>query len=189
MTWPDPVNRIPPAVITDEAAQALAKTPTLPDGSQRNIFTTLAWHPLLLKRFNAFTGTFMRFGTLSARDREVVVLRVAATTRCRYELGQHLPIAAAAGVSEPTVTALLRVGDDRSGLSEGDALLVDTTDAVLATGTVDDDLWSRLAQRFDEPQLIELLVLIGTYRMVADLLNVAGVQLEPDMKAEVSQWI
>ncbi|HQV19277.1 MAG TPA: hypothetical protein PLC22_13320, partial [Gordonia sp. (in: high G+C Gram-positive bacteria)] len=92
-------------------------------------------------------------------------------------------------VSEPTVTALLRVGDDRSGLSEGDALLVDTTDAVLATGTVDDDLWSRLAQRFDEPQLIELLVLIGTYRMVADLLNVAGVQLEPDMKAEVSQWI
>ena len=174
MTWPDPVNRIPPAVVTDEAGQALAKTPTLPDGSQRNIFTTLAWHPLLLKRFNAFTGTFMR---------------VAATTRCRYELGQHLPIAAAAGVSEPTVTALLRVGDDRSGLSEGDALLVDTTDAVLATGTVDDDLWSRLAQRFDEPQLIELLVLIGTYRMVADLLNVAGVQLEPDMKAEVSQWI
>ena len=70
------------------------------------------------------------------------------------------------------MTALLRkVGDDRSGLSEGTPCSWTRPTRFSLTGTVDDDLWSRFAQRFDEPQLIELLVLIGTYRMVADLLN------------------
>ena len=187
MTWPDPVNRIPPAVITDEAGQALAKTPTLPDGSHGT--SSRRWPGIRCCSNDSTHSPVRSCGSAHCRPATARSSccgwprRLAAATNW----ASICPSPRRRGV-EPTVTALLRVGDDRSGLSRGTPCSW-TTDAVLATGTVDDDLWSRLAQRFDEPQLIELLVLIGTYRMVADLLNVAGVQLEPDMKAEVSQWI
>jgi 4-carboxymuconolactone decarboxylase len=189
MTWPPRTPRIGIVTTPDEAqTEALAKTPTLPDGTVRNIFTTLAWQPTLLKRINAYLGTFMRFSTLSAYDREVVVLRVASTARCRYELGQHLPIAADAGIAPDTVRALLDA-PRLDGLVGTDRVLAEVTDAVLADGEVDDEVWSRLRAAYDEAQCVELLALIGTYRMVADLLNVAGVQLEADIDAEVDRWV
>lgn len=187
--WPRHPNRIAPVTAPDEAqAAALAKTPTLPDGSVRDIFSTFAWQPTLLTRFNAFVGTFMRFSTLTAYAREVVVLRVAATVRSRYEFGQHLPIARDAGIADDTVRALLAV-PSLDGLADDDRLLAEVTDQVLATGAVDDDLWARLAAGHQPEQLVELLTLIGAYRMVGDLLNVAGVQLEADLDREVDRWV
>jgi 4-carboxymuconolactone decarboxylase len=184
--WP---NRVAPVTEPDEAqAEALSKAPTLPDGTVRNIFSTFAHQPVLLKRFNAFVGTFMRFGTLSAYEREVVVLRVAATSRSRYELGQHLPIARDCGLSDDTVAALLAV-PSLDGLADADRLLAEATDAVLADGAVDDALWARLAASYGDAQLVELVTLIGAYRMVADLLNVTGVQLEADLDDEVDRWL
>jgi 4-carboxymuconolactone decarboxylase len=186
--WPAHPNRIPPVSAPDEAqAQALAKTPALPGGQVRNIFTTLAWQPVLLQRFNALAGTFMRFSTISPYARELVVLRVAATIRCRYELGQHLPLAREAGLGDDTIAALLDP-PFRTGLDPADVLLVALTDQVLAQGEVDDRTWGQLQAGYDEPQLIELLALVGLYRMIGDLLNVAGVELEPDMAAEVERW-
>jgi AhpD family alkylhydroperoxidase len=186
--WPVHPNRIPPVSAPDEAqAQALAKTPALPGGQVRNIFTTLAWQPVLLQRFNALAGTFMRFSTISPYARELIVLRVAATIRCRYELGQHLPLAREAGLGDDTIAAVLDP-PLRTGLDPGDVLLVALTDQVLAQGEVDDRTWDQLQAGYDEPQLIELLALVGLYRMIGDLLNVAGVELEPDMAAEVERW-
>jgi AhpD family alkylhydroperoxidase len=186
--WPARPNRISPVSAPDEAqAQALAKTPALPGGQVRNIFTTLAWQPVLLQRFNALAGTFMRFSTISPYARELVVLRVAATIRCRYELGQHLPLAREAGLSDDTVRAVLDV-PARTGLAPGDQLLAALADQVLDRGEVDDRTWAELRAGYDEPQLIELLALVGVYRMIGDLLNVAGVELEDDMAAEVAQW-
>jgi AhpD family alkylhydroperoxidase len=187
--WPVHPNRIAPVAQPDEAqAKALAKTPVLPSGAVRNIFTTLAWQPVLLQRFNAMAGTFMLFSTLTAAERELIVLRVAATIRCRYELGQHLPLAREAGLDEDTIRTVLDV-PAVTGLAPGEALLTELTDQVLARGTVDDATWTRLQARYGEPQLIELLALIGQYRMIGDLLNIAGVQLEEDMSAEVERWV
>jgi hypothetical protein len=38
--------------------------------------------------------------------------------------------------------------------------------------------WDALTRRWDEAQLLELLVLAGGYRMVCGLLNTVGIQLE-----------
>jgi AhpD family alkylhydroperoxidase len=187
--WPVRPNRIAPVAQPDEAqAKALAKTPALRSGEVRNIFTTLAWQPVLLQRFNALAGTFMLFSTLTAAERELVVLRVAATIRCRYELGQHLPLAREAGLDEDTIRTVLDT-PAVAGLAPDEALLMELTDQVLARGAVDDATWTRLQARYGEPQLIELLALIGQYRMIGDLLNIVGVQLESDMSAEVERWL
>jgi alkylhydroperoxidase family enzyme len=174
--------RLPPVRTPDEAQrEALAKAPTLPDGTVRNIFLTLAHHPMLLKRFNAFAGTFIRFGLVPADERELVILRVGARAEATYELGQHVPLARDAGLPDEIIDAAL-ADPPGAALSGDQRLLIDFTDRLLDRGDVDDAAWSALAGRYDEAQLVELLCLVGFYRMVADFLNVAGVELEDDME-------
>jgi 4-carboxymuconolactone decarboxylase len=176
-----PLRLAPVKEPNEEQEAALAKAPTLPDGTVRNIFLTLAHHPMLLKRFNAFAGTFIAFGKMPADEREVVILRVGMRAEAAYELGQHLPLARDAGLSEATIDAVL-ADPPGDALTVWERELVDFTDRLLDTGDVDDAAWTALAGRYDEAQLVELLCLVGFYRMVADFLNVAGVELEDDME-------
>ena len=74
-----------------------------PDGSELNIFAALAHHPRLLKRWSAFGGTLLYTGTLSPRERELLILRTALHCGAHYEWGQHVAIALAAGVSQAEV--------------------------------------------------------------------------------------
>jgi AhpD family alkylhydroperoxidase len=172
--------RIPPVMEPDEAQAAiLAKCPVRPDGQIRNIFGTLAQHPMLLKRFNAFAGTFIAFGLVPARDRELLVLRVAARTGCRYEYAQHESIARDAGVQDAVILAAMTdpTGDT---LGPADALLMRAADQLVGSGDIDDATWTQLAQRFEPPALLELVFTIGFYRMTGDVLNTVGVQVEED---------
>jgi alkylhydroperoxidase family enzyme len=47
-------------------------------------------------------------------------------------------------------------------------------------GDISDATWDTLAQRFDRPQLIELVALIGNYHMLSFLLNALRIEPEPD---------
>lgn len=57
-----------------------------------NIFTTLAHHPKLLKRWMVFGGHVLGKNTLTARDRELLILRAGWRCGCAYEFGQHTVI-------------------------------------------------------------------------------------------------
>ncbi len=64
------------------------------------------------------------------------------------------------------------------GWSAADRELLEFADELCGTNTVSDETWDRLAARWSEPELLELLVVAGFYRLVSGLLNGAGVQLE-----------
>ena len=44
--------------------------------------------------------------------------------------------------------------------------------------TVCEELWQRLATRFSDEQLLELLVAAGWYRLISYVINAVGVELE-----------
>ena len=58
-----------------------------PDGTELNIFATLARHPKLFKRWSAFGGTLLYSGTLPARERELLILRTGYLCRARLRVG------------------------------------------------------------------------------------------------------
>lgn len=175
---PNGVTRITPVKDpTPEQAEAIAKAPVRLDGTVRNVFLTLAWHPMLLARFNAFAGTFFRFGRLSASERELIILRVASRARCAYELAQHVELARQAGLSDATMLAVLEQ-PGAPQLNSGERLLLQFTDAVFEKGRVEDSLWRQLGARYDEAQLLELISVVGFYRYAADLMNVIGIEPE-----------
>ena len=146
-----------------------------PDGDDMNLFATLAHHPRLLRRWSQFGGLLLAGGTLSARDREVLILRTAANCGADYEWGHHLPLGTAAGLSGPEMTALAGSRREAEGV---DALLVRAADELHDRNAITDDTWAGLAERFDEQQLIEICMVVGQYHLVAFTLRSLRIQRE-----------
>lgn len=160
-----------------EQRELLAKTLTGSNGQPLNIFATLAHHPRLMSRVNALGGYFMVYGTITARERELVILRTAALARSQYEMAQHRRIGADEGLATEEIEAALNP-DSPHAWSAHDRALLRFTDDLFRTDTVSDDHWRGLADRFNDTQRIELLMLVGFYRMLAGFLNSAEVELE-----------
>lgn len=168
--------RIPPTSDhSPEVRELLAKT-RIGEGPPLNIFSTMAHHPRLLKRFNVLGGLFLGRGLLPARERELVILRTGWRTGCEYEFGQHTLIGRQAGLTDEEIR---RVTQDDGQWSAGDAALIRLADEIHETRDVSDALWSDLRTRWDTAQLIELVTLAGFYGMVSAFLNAARVQLDP----------
>lgn len=119
----------------------------------------------------------MAHGGIQVRERELVILRTAAHAQSAYEIGQHRWIAACVGLSPEEIDA---AADPASTYdwAESDWLLLGFADELVATDTISDVTWGRLSALFDEQQRIELLVLVGFYRMLAGVLNGLDVDLD-----------
>ena len=71
-----------------------------------NLFTTLVRYPKLFKRWSVFANHVLFKSSLSARDRELVILRVAWLCRAEYEWGQHVLIALDEGLDAETIASV-----------------------------------------------------------------------------------
>jgi alkylhydroperoxidase family enzyme len=151
-----------------------------------NIFTTLARHPELMRAWLPFGGFLLGAGALPARERELLILRTGFNCGCAYEWGQHVHIAAAAGIAREEV---LRVADgpDAAGWSAADASLLRAADELHARSRISATTWAQLATDYDERGLIEIAMLVGHYHMVAYALNSLEVELDDGLEGLPSQ--
>jgi len=177
-----PTPRIPPLPKEgrDPRTEELLAGLRRPDGSELNIFSTLAHHPRLLKRWSGFGGVLLYGGRLSGRDRELLILRTAFHCHAHYEWGQHVAIALDAGLTSEEV-ARVADGPDADGWSHTDAVLLRVADQLHIHSVIDDETWDQLASRYDEQQLIEVCMVVGQYHLVAYTLNSLGVVPEPGL--------
>jgi 4-carboxymuconolactone decarboxylase len=170
-------TRIEPLASDDATAQKSTVGSDRNSGRPLNIFLTLAKNPPLFDVFTRFGSHLLFKGELPAREREVVILRVGWQSQSEYEFGQHTVIGKQAGLTDDEVTRLARTGTD--GWNDDDAALLRMVDELCADNVVGDDTWRTLSKAWTEPQLLELLMLAGYYRLVSGVLNSAGVSLEP----------
>lgn len=145
------------------------------DGTPLNIFGMLAHHPKLLKRFNLLGGFLLNKGTVPAREREIVILRIGWRARAVYEFGQHTIIGKNVGLTDDEIAAL--AGGERAW-SDSDAALIAMADDLADHDCVSDDTWDALRRDWDEQQIIELIITAGFYRLVSGFLNSTGVPLD-----------
>jgi alkylhydroperoxidase family enzyme len=170
--------RIPPLPEEDQDEQQRE----LLDGVQAgaapaaHIFSTLVRHPGLFRRWLPFGGKLLA-GKLPARDRELLILRTAVLCEADYEWGQHTVIARSVGISDEEIERV-RSGAGAGGWSAADLALLEAADELHHDARVSDVTWQKLAERYDERQLIEVPMLVGHYHMVAFTLNTLGVPLE-----------
>jgi 4-carboxymuconolactone decarboxylase len=142
-----------------------------------NIYATVARHPKLAKRWLVFGSHVLGKSTLSARDRELVILRTGHLCKSAYEWGQHVRIGKAAGISDAEIERIM-AGPDAPGWAPFDAVLLRAADELHADSCISDATWQALAERYSEQQLLDLIFAIGQYTLVCMALNSLGVQLE-----------
>src|SRR2546423_338492 len=98
--------RLPPGSARDIGPLNFAITRALgvaTGGAPPHIFTTLARHRRLFRRWLRFAGALMPGGTLRRVDSELLILRVAHNCACEYEWGHHERIAQSVGLSAEEV--------------------------------------------------------------------------------------
>jgi alkylhydroperoxidase family enzyme len=142
-----------------------------------HLFTTLARHRRLFRRWLRFAGALMPGGKLPRRDTELVILRVATNCDCEYERRHHEHIGRRAGLSDEDF-ARVDEGSAAAGWSEREAAMLEAVDELHADRTISDALWTRLRERFTDAELIELCMLVGHYEMLAMTIN--GLRIQPD---------
>lgn len=129
-------------------------------------------------------GASLRFGTaLSAAERELVILEVAAAERCNYEWGAHSPLAESAGLTPQALTAIMR-GDESADLFPGDLTAVRAVARrLLQDRDLDDAAFASAAEALGYRRLFAIVSLVGHYRHTAMSLQVWRVPLDPGMTA------
>jgi len=144
------------------------------------LFRTLNVHEQLAARMRPLGAGILGHGRVPPREREIVIHRTCARTGAEYEWGVHaLAYGRPLGLSDAQLAATVH-GDARDAAwSSEDAQLIELCDELYDTATVSDELWAKLAARYAEDQLLELLVTAGWYRLISYVINAAGVQLEP----------
>jgi 4-carboxymuconolactone decarboxylase len=144
-------------------------------GNASNLFATVAKHPQLLRRWASFGNTLLRWGELPPIDREILVLRTTRNCGADYPWGQHDRAAEALGLSEEQRRQLAQ---DQPDVDEPTRLLLDVADELHRDAVVSDANWARLVERYSEAQLIELVFVVGQYRLVSMLANTLAIEPE-----------
>lgn len=176
----EPTPRIAPVDEPDDEQAALLAKTLLDDGEPLRIFATLARHPRLLKRFNVLGGFFLAHGRLPARERELAILRVAWHTNSGYEFGQHVLIGERSGLTDGEIWQVTQ-RELPGPWAPSDAAILEGVDQLLESCDVDDVAWEAMASWMDSAQLLELVCLVGFYRMVSGLLRAVRVEPEDEL--------
>ncbi len=159
----------------DETRELLEKLQT--NGRVLNIFSTLAAHPKLLKRWLVFGNHILYKSSLPPRERELLILRTGWLCRAEYEWGQHVVIGKEAGLGADEIERI-KEGPDAPGWSAFDATLLRAADELHSQAFISDPVWNALAESYDMRQLLDLIFTVGQYNMVSMALNTLGVRLD-----------
>jgi AhpD family alkylhydroperoxidase len=142
-----------------------------------NVFTTLARHRRIFRRWLRFAGALMPGGVLPRADSELIILRVAHNTGCEYEWGHHERLGRLAGLSQKQIETI-RDGPQAEGWTTRQQLLLRAADELHESRTISAPLWTSLRPLLGDEELIELCLLVGHYEMLAMMLN--SLAVEPD---------
>lgn len=146
-------------------------------GPPPHLFTTLARHRPLYRRWLRFAGALMPGGTLPRAHSELLILRTAHNCDCEYERRHHEHLGLEAGLSAGEIEAV-REGPSSERLTSHQQLLLRAADELHHTRRISDETWASLAATYTETQLIEVCMLVGHYEMLAMTIN--ALRIEPD---------
>lgn len=143
----------------------------------RHLFHSLLHAPRLFFSWLVFGAALMPYGSLSRRQTELVILRTAWCCRCRYEWMQHVGIARNVGLSDGEIRRVTQ-GADAGGWTPLESIFLRAVDDQLEQGVIGDVVWAELSDSLSDRKLVELMMLIGHYRMLAGVIDSLGVQVE-----------
>lgn len=183
---PLPISEWPPTM-RDALAAMAPPEPRHPqparDGrpKSRNTLGAFAHHPALARAFLTFNGHVIMATTLSERQRELLVMRVATLRKSAYEWGQHVFMARDAGLTDEEI-ARIAFGPDAPFWTDLEVALLRAVDELIADGVIGDATWATLAAELDERQLLDVIFTVGAYETIAWMMRSLDLALDDDIR-------
>ncbi len=172
------MTRIAPASPPYESAIAAELERIMPPGVEPLVlFRTLARSPRVFGKI--FAGGYLDKGPLSLRQREILIDRTTARLGCEYEWGVHVALfGKRVGLGESETEAIVRGPSDAPCWAADEQALIAVADDLIDHRTVLDATWRSASEHFDEPQLIEVIAIVGFYHTISFLCRSLGLPLE-----------
>ncbi len=163
---------LPPEEWSDELAEIHNRL-----GSPLNIHNMMAHHPDLTLAWMNFRYHIVRDSTLTARQRELLILRTARNCQAEYEWEHHVVRGRQAGLSDSEIE---RIKDDAEAQAwhEREALLLQAADDFYRDFKMSDSTYRGLSAYFDAKQLLDICCTVGMYMTLALIIKSFEVPLE-----------
>ena len=147
----------------------------------RNLLGVFAYHPPLTRAYHSFNGHVLYATTLTQRQRELLVLRVAAVRDVQYEWLQHTVVAQEVGITPDEIHRVVR-GPDAEGWDPLEAALLRAVDELVADAAISEGTWQVLAAELDEQQLLDLIFTVGAYDLLGMVMRSCRIQMDEDLR-------
>lgn len=163
---------VDPESAPEPVREALAAVPPI------NIFRMMANAETAFRPWLAFGGALLSSLELDARLRELVILHVGRLSGAEYEWVQHVPIAQAVGASEEDVAAIERGEVEAESLGPDVRAALRLTTEVVRDVRASDESLAALREHLSPREVVELLLVIGQYMLVARVAETAGIEID-----------
>ena len=176
------MTKIPYANL-DEAPQKVRaffdKMQANTDGADiMNIFRMAAHSGASVRELIRLGNRLLMKAHLDHRWRELAILRIAQLLGARYEWAQHVPIAVDTGISKEQIGEIENWRES-SLLDENDKTILRFTEEVVTDSRPQDETFEAASKFLDETSLVELVLSIGYWSLIAKLLKTFRVDVEP----------
>ncbi|KKL23870.1 hypothetical protein LCGC14_2421050 [marine sediment metagenome] len=151
------------------------------NGSIYNIRATMTMHRRLRLKWILMASHVTYDSSLPPRDKEILILRNAWLCRCDYEWDHHVFVGKRTGLSSEEIDHI-KIGPDAQDWSPFDRTLLQAVDELHKNKIISDETWKSLSERYDTQQLMDLIMVVGAYNMLAMFMNSFGLQTEDCVK-------
>src|SRR6201981_1047304 len=125
----------------DAEARQMAERTTV-DGKVLNIFKVLLNHPKLVRNWGRFGNYILQGSSLSAREREIAILRIGWLNQAPYEWEQHVLIGKRAGLTDAEIDQISK--EQKAGWNPHEAAIVQAADDLFENSVVSEETWKVL---------------------------------------------
>lgn len=178
--------RIPyvdPETAPPEVRDALEAAPDL------NIFRMIANAHTAFRPFLRLGAAILAEGELDAKLRELAIIHVAQLSHAEYEWIQHAAIAKAVGATDEQVSAIERGEVESDCFDDTERLVLAFTTEVVRDVGASESTVAAAAECFSPREIVELLLAIGFYMMVARVMETTDLELDEPVGMAVVESI
>ncbi len=150
-----------------------------------NIFRMLAHADTAFRPWLRWGAALLGRLALDPVLRELAILRVARLTpHAEYEWVQHAPIFEAVGGRPEQVAALERDDEAADCFSDQERAIIAFTTEVVRDARAGDQSFAAVSGFLEPREIVELLMVIGNYMLVARVMATTELEMDPPAGAE-----
>ena len=146
-------------------------------GNPLNVQSMMAHHPTLMKAWMPFRNHVVANSTLSARQRELLILRTAHNCNADYEWQHHVERGLLAGLKQAEIDRV-REGATAIDWPVDEVALLAAADDCHRDQCIAENTLEEVGQHFSAQQQLDIAVTVGMYMTLAIIIKTWNVPME-----------